>query len=49
MVEKVVEKMSFIVSDKSFEKFMMATILGTTGAAMDEQMNFFFTFWGLSL
>ncbi|GAH86899.1 unnamed protein product, partial [marine sediment metagenome] len=43
------EKMSFIVSDKSFEKFMMATILGTTGAAMDTEMNFFFTFWGLNL
>jgi len=42
------EKMSFIVSDKSFEKFMMATILGTTGAAMDDEMNFFFTFWGSS-
>ena len=43
------EKMSFIVSDKAFEKFMMATILGTTGAAMDTEMNFFFTFWGLNL
>ncbi len=40
---------NFIVSNKSFEKFMMMTILGTTGAAMDKQMNFFFTFWGLKL
>lgn len=43
------EKVSFIVSDKSFEKFMMTTILGTTGSAMDTEMNFFFTFWGLEL
>ncbi|MFX1497057.1 MAG: DsrE/DsrF/DrsH-like family protein [Promethearchaeota archaeon] len=43
------EKMNFIVKDKSFEKFMMMTILGTTGSAMDMEMNFFFTFWGLEL
>ncbi|HMF31849.1 MAG TPA: DsrE/DsrF/DrsH-like family protein [Candidatus Lokiarchaeia archaeon] len=43
------KKLSFIVTSKSFEKFMMMTILGTTGAAMDIQMNFFFTFWGLYL
>jgi peroxiredoxin family protein len=48
-VENMVEKMNFIVKDKSFEKFMMMTILGTTGAAMDKEMNFFFTFWGLNL
>lgn len=41
--------MNFIVKDKSFEKFMMMTILGTTGSAMDMEMNFFFTFWGLEL
>ncbi len=41
------DKISFIVSDKSFEKFGMALILGTTGDAMDVEMNFFFTFWGL--
>ena len=41
--------MNFIVKDKSFEKFMMMTILGTTGGAMDVEMNFFFTFWGLNL
>ena len=41
------EKISFIVKDKSFEKFGMMLILGTTGDAMDVEMNFFFTFWGL--
>ena len=41
------DKVSFIVSDKSFEKFGMMLILGTTGDAMDYKMNFFFTFWGL--
>ena len=40
-------KVSFIVSEKSFEKFGMMLILGTTGAAMEYKMNFFFTFWGL--
>jgi len=48
-VKNLVEKMNFIVKDKSFEKFMMMTILGTTGSAMDVEMNFFFTFWGLNL
>ena len=43
------KKVNFIVSEKSFEKFMMHVILGTTGAAMDVEMNFFFTFWGLYL
>ncbi len=45
----MVETVNFIVSDKSFEKFAMAMILGTTGDAMDVKMNFFFTFWGLYL
>jgi peroxiredoxin family protein len=40
---------NFIVKDKSFEKFGMMMILGTTGDAMDVKMNFFFTFWGLNL
>ena len=40
---------NFIVKDKSFEKFAMMMILGTTGDAMDMKMNFFFTFWGLEL
>jgi len=48
-VVKMVKKINFIVSDWSFEKFAMAVILGTTGAAMDVEMNFFFTFWGLFL
>ncbi|MFX1392425.1 MAG: DsrE/DsrF/DrsH-like family protein [Promethearchaeota archaeon] len=45
----MVEKISFIVKDKSFEKFMMMMILGTTSDAMDIKTNFFFTFWGLNL
>ena len=45
----MVERINFIVKDKSFEKFMMMTILGTSGSAMDIEMNFFFTFWGLYL
>jgi peroxiredoxin family protein len=49
MVEKMVETVNFIVKDKSFEKFGMMMILGTTGDAMDIKMNFFFTFWGLNL
>ncbi|MHA1533536.1 MAG: DsrE/DsrF/DrsH-like family protein, partial [Promethearchaeota archaeon] len=43
------EDISFIVSDRSFEKFGMMLILGTTGDAMEIKMNFFFTFWGLYL
>jgi peroxiredoxin family protein len=43
------KQMNFIVSENSFEKFGMMVILGTTGAAMETQMNFFFTFWGLFL
>ena len=43
------ETVNFIVKDKSFEKFAMMVILGTTGDAMDVKMNFFFTFWGLNL
>ena len=45
----MVQKINFIVAEKSFEKFMMHVILGTTGAAMEVEMNFFFTFWGLKL
>ena len=48
-MKKLVEKINFIVKDKSFEKFMMMMILGTTSDAMDVQTNFFFTFWGLNL
>lgn len=43
------QNVNFIVKDKSFEKFAMMMILGTTGDAMDVKMNFFFTFWGLEL
>jgi peroxiredoxin family protein len=43
------ETINFIVKDKSFEKFAMMAILGSTGDAMDMKMNFFFTFWGLNL
>ena len=42
-----VDTINFIVSEYSYEKFMMMFILGTTGDAMDYKMNFFFTFWGL--
>ncbi len=42
-------KRNFIVSENSFEKFGMMVILGTTGAALESEMNFFFTFWGLHL
>lgn len=48
MAEKKIVR-NFIVSDNSFEKFGMMVILGTTGGAMEVQMNFFFTFWGLFL
>jgi peroxiredoxin family protein len=40
---------NFIVKDRSFEKFAMMVILGSTGDALDIKMNFFFTFWGLYL
>ena len=43
------KKMNFIVKDYNFEKFMMGVILGSTGNAMDIEMNFFCTFWGLWL
>ena len=43
------ETINFIVKDKSFEKFAMMMLLGTTADAMDTKSNFFFTFWGLRL
>lgn len=43
------KKWNFIMSKNSFEDFGKMVILGTTGAAMDVEMNFFFTFWGLFL
>ena len=45
----VADTINYIVKDKSFEKFAMMAILGSTGDAMDIKMNFFFTFWGLEL
>ncbi len=42
-------KMNFIVSHNDFENFGKMVILGTTGAALENEMNFFFTFWGLLL
>ena len=43
------ETINFIVKDKSFEKFAMMMLLGTTADAMETKSNFFFTFWGLKL
>ena len=43
------ETINYIVKDKSFEKFAMMMLLGTTADAMDIKSNFFFTFWGLNL
>ncbi len=43
------QKVCFIVSTQDFETAMKMMILGTTGAAMDTEMHFFFTFWGLNL
>ena len=43
------ETINYIVSDKSFEKFAMMMLLGTTADAMETKSNFFFTFWGLNL
>ena len=43
------QKVCFIVGEDSFEKMMMQMILGTTGAALDTEMHFFFTFFGLNL
>ena len=45
----MVKKINFIVSSNTFETFYKLLILGTTGAAMDIEINAFFTFWGLYL
>ena len=45
----MVKKINYIVKDDSFEKFAMMAILGSTGNAMDIEMHFFCTFWGLKL
>nr|MDO8111908.1 DsrE/DsrF/DrsH-like family protein [Candidatus Sigynarchaeota archaeon] len=44
-----VKKLNFIIANNDFETFMKMVILGTTAAAMDIEVNFFFTFWGLYL
>lgn len=43
------KKICFIISKNDFETFQKMVILGTTGAAMNVKMFFFFTFWGLKL
>nr|MDO8118181.1 DsrE/DsrF/DrsH-like family protein [Candidatus Sigynarchaeota archaeon] len=43
------KKIVFIISHNDFETFNKMLILGTTGAAMDIEVHFFFTFWGLFL
>lgn len=43
------KKLCFIVSNNDFETFNKMVILGSTGAAMDVEVHFFFTFWGLFL
>jgi peroxiredoxin family protein len=43
------KKICFIISKNDFETFNKMLILGTTGAAMNVKMWFFFTFWGLKL
>jgi peroxiredoxin family protein len=45
----MVKKLCFIIANKDFETFNKMLILGTTAAAMDIEVNFFFTFWGLYL
>jgi peroxiredoxin family protein len=45
----MVKKLNFIIANKDFETYMKMVILGTTAAAMDNEVNFFFTFWGLYL
>ena len=45
----MVKKLCFIIANNDFETFNKMIILGTTAAAMDIEVNFFFTFWGLYL
>ena len=45
----MVKKLCFIIANNDFETFNKMLILGTTAAAMDIEVNFFFTFWGLYL
>ena len=45
----MLKKITYIVKDRSFEKFAMMAILGSSGNAMDIEMHFVCTFWGLRL
>jgi len=43
------KKLAIVVSEGSFDKGMMAMIIGNTAAAMGMEVNIFFTFFGLNL
>ena len=43
------QTINFIVKDKSFEKFAMMMLLGTTADAMDTKTNFFLHLLGLEI
>jgi peroxiredoxin family protein len=45
----MVDKVSIIVSEGSFDKAMMPFIVGTTAASMGMEVHIFFTFFGLKL
>lgn len=43
------KKLAIVVSEGSFDKGMMAMIIGNTAAAMGMEVSIFFTFFGLNL
>ena len=43
------KKLAIVVSEGTFDKGMMAMIIGNTAAAMGMEVSIFFTFFGLSL
>ena len=43
------DKMALVVSEGTFDKAMMAFILGTIGASMGMEVHIFFTFFGLEV
>jgi len=43
------DKMALVVSEGTFDKAMMAFILGTIGATMGMEVHIFFTFFGLEI
>ncbi|KQM12790.1 pyridine nucleotide-disulfide oxidoreductase [Methanomassiliicoccales archaeon RumEn M1] len=43
------KKLAIVVSEGTFDKGMMAMIIGNTAAAMGMEVNIFFTFFGLNL